>query len=152
MRTRNTLVAVSMPIITTLSYIFWKGVKLNSVSELWTLSWLCNILLPLLPAVLFSFSLRHTEMKRGILSARLYSFEVMFPFAWIAVCSIAGFMPLYTVFAFLTFPVACGCSRTATKAVTCGSDIISDLDTRTSTLQLMFSVILSLTFIVSKFV
>lgn len=85
-------------------------------------------------------------------SARLYSFEVIFPFVWIAVCSIMGLMPIYTVFVFLTLPVALGCSRTMIKAVNSDSDIIADLDVRTANLQLMFSVILSITFIVSKLI
>lgn len=85
-------------------------------------------------------------------SARLYSFEVIFPFVWIAVCSIMGLMPIYTVFVFLTLPVALGCSRTMIKAVNSDSDIIADLDVRTANLQLMFSVILSITFVVSKLI
>ena len=85
-------------------------------------------------------------------SARLYAFEVIFPFVWIGVCSIIGLMPFYTVFIFLTIPVAFGCARTMIKAAECGSDIIADLDVRTANLQLMFSLILSLTFIVSKFI
>lgn len=85
-------------------------------------------------------------------SARLYSFEVIFPFVWIAVCSIMGLMPIYTVFIFLTLPVALGCSRTMIKAVNSDSDIIADLDVRTANLQLMFSVILSITFVVSKLI
>lgn len=86
------------------------------------------------------------------ISAWLYSFEVIFPFVWIGVCSIIGLMPIYTVFVFLTLPIALGCSRTMVKAVNSGSDIISDLDVRTANLQLLFSVILSITFIVSKFI
>lgn len=85
-------------------------------------------------------------------SARLYSFEVIFPFVWIAVCSIMGLMPIYTVFVFLTLPVALGCSRTMIKAVNSDSNIIADLDVRTANLQLMFSVILSITFVVSKLI
>ena len=85
-------------------------------------------------------------------SAWLYGFEVIFPFIWIAVCSIIGIMPFYTVFIFLTIPVALGCARTMIKATKTGSDIIADLDVRTANLQLMFSLILALTFIVSKFI
>ena len=85
-------------------------------------------------------------------SAWLYGFEVIFPFIWIAVCSIIGIMPFYTVFIFLTIPVALGCARTMIKAAKTGSDIIGDLDVRTANLQLMFSLILALTFIVSKFI
>lgn len=85
-------------------------------------------------------------------SAWLYGFEVIFPFIWIAVCSIIGIMPFYTVFIFLTIPVALGCARTMIKAAKTESDIIADLDVRTANLQLMFSLILALTFIVSKFI
>jgi 1,4-dihydroxy-2-naphthoate octaprenyltransferase len=85
-------------------------------------------------------------------SAWLYFFEVVFPFIWVAACSLAGVMPFYTVFIFLTLPVALGCGRTMLKAVTSDSDIIADLDVRTANLQLLFSVILSATFVASKFI
>ena len=85
-------------------------------------------------------------------SAWLYSFEVIFPYAWIAVCSIAGLMPLSTIVIFLTLPVAMGCSRTMMKSINGGSDIISDLDVRTANLQLLFSALLSVALIVDKFI
>ena len=85
-------------------------------------------------------------------SAWLYAFEVVFPFVWIGVCSMVGIMPFYTVFIFLTIPVALGCANTMVKASKCGSDIIADLDVRTANLQLMFSLILTLTLVVSKFI
>jgi len=85
-------------------------------------------------------------------SAWLYSFEVIFPYAWIAVCSIAGLMPLSTIIIFLTLPVAMGCSRTMMKSIKGGSDIIADLDVRTANLQLLFSALLSVALIVDKFI
>ena len=83
-------------------------------------------------------------------SAIMYGFEVLFPFAWIAVCSIMGIMPLSTIVVFLTLPVAMGCSQTMMKSVKGGSSIIADLDVRTANLQLMFSVLLSAALIASK--
>ena len=83
-------------------------------------------------------------------SAVMYGFEVLFPFAWIAVCSIMGIMPLSTIVVFLTLPVAMGCSQTMMKSVKGGSSIIADLDVRTANLQLMFSVLLSAALIASK--
>ena len=83
-------------------------------------------------------------------SAIMYGFEVLFPFAWIAVCSIMGIMPLSTIVIFLTLPVAMGCSQTMIKSVKSGCSIIADLDVRTANLQLMFSVLLSAALIASK--
>ena len=83
-------------------------------------------------------------------SAVMYGFEVLFPFVWIAVCSILGIMPLSTIVIFLTLPVAMGCSQTMMKSVKGGMSIIADLDVRTANLQLMFSVLLSAALIASK--
>lgn len=83
-------------------------------------------------------------------SAVMYAFEVLFPFAWIAACSILGIMPMSTIICFLTLPVAMGCGQTMIKATKTESNIIGDLDVRTANLQLMFSVLLSVAFIVSK--
>ena len=83
-------------------------------------------------------------------SAWVYSFEVLFPFAWIAVCSIMGLMPLSTIAIFLTLPVAMGCSRTMMKSIKGGAGIIADLDVRTANLQLIFSALLSLALVLDK--
>lgn len=85
-------------------------------------------------------------------SAGLYAFEVIAPFVWVGVCSMVGVLPLYTVFIFLTLPVASGCARTMLKSVEGGRQIIADLDVRTANLQLMFSLILSISLIISRFV
>ena len=85
-------------------------------------------------------------------SAWLYGFEVIFPFAWIAVCSIIGLMPIYTIAIFLTLPVAIGCAKTmVTSRNDEGIQTIADLDVRTANLQLFFSVMLSLSFVVAYF-
>lgn len=83
-------------------------------------------------------------------SAVMYGVEVLLPFAWVAVCSILGIMPLSTIIIFLTLPIAMGCSQTMMKSVKRGVSIIGDLDVRTANLQLMFSVLLSVAFIAAK--
>lgn len=82
-------------------------------------------------------------------SSWVYWFEMIFPFVWVAFCSMFGIMPVYTVFIFLTLPIAIACARTMTKSLDGGSDVIADLDIRTANLQMLFSVILSITFIAS---
>lgn len=85
-------------------------------------------------------------------SAILYGFEVIFPFVWVGVLSITGFLPLTTIIIFLTLVVAIGCAQTMMKSLEGGSHIIADLDVRTANLQLMFSVLLTIAFVVAKFI
>ena len=83
-------------------------------------------------------------------SAVMYGFEVLFPFVWVAACSILGKMPLTTIIVFLTLPIAMGCSQTMKKSVKGGASIIADLDVRTANLQLLFSLLLSAALVASK--
>ena len=84
-------------------------------------------------------------------SAVLYSFEMLFPFVWVAVCSIFGFMPIATVAVFMTLPVAIACAQTMRNSVEGGMKMIADLDVRTANLQLMFSLLLTAAFVVARF-
>lgn len=96
-----------------------------------------------------------TTLAMGLgskLSAWLYGFEVIFPFIWIEVCSIIGIMPLTTLAIFLTLPIAIACAQTMKHSLTGGAGVIADLDVRTANLQLMFSVLLTLAFVVGKFI
>lgn len=85
-------------------------------------------------------------------SAVMYSFEVLFPFVWIIVCVAMNIMPWPILAALIAFPIALGCSKTMMKSPKEGVDIILDLDQRTAKLQMVFSLLLSIAFIVSKFV
>lgn len=84
-------------------------------------------------------------------SAVLYGFEMLFPFVWIAACSIAGFMPIWTVIAFMPLPVAIACAKTMRNSVEGGVEMIADLDVRTANLQLMFSLLLTVAFVSARF-
>lgn len=96
-----------------------------------------------------------TTMAMGLgsrFSAWLYGFEVIFPFIWVGVCSIIGIMPLTTLAIFLTLPVAIACAQTMMHSLTGGAGIIADLDVRTANLQLLFSVLLTIAFVIGKFI
>lgn len=84
-------------------------------------------------------------------SAILYGFEMIFPYVWVAICSIAGFMPVATVVVFMTLPVAIACAQTMKNSVEGGTQMIADLDVRTANLQLMFSVLMTVAFVVARF-
>ena len=85
-------------------------------------------------------------------AAYLYWVEMVLPYIWLAGLSIFNVLPVYTVFVFLTFPVALGCARTMIKSVTGGTEMIADLDIRTANLQLMFSVLLAISFVLAGFI
>lgn len=85
-------------------------------------------------------------------SALLYGFEVLFPFVWVGALSIIGFLPLTTIIVFLTLAVAIACSQTMMKSLNGDLRIIADLDVRTANLQLMFSTLLTIAFVVATFI
>lgn len=84
-------------------------------------------------------------------SAYLYGFEMIFPYIWIGGLSIIGKLPLMTIIIFLTLPVAIACTRTMLNSIEGGTEVIADLDVRTANLQLMFSALLSLSFVIAYF-
>ena len=85
-------------------------------------------------------------------SAVMYSFEVLFPFVWIVVCAVMKIMPWTVLAALIAFPIALGCSKTMMKCPKEGVDVILDLDQRTAKLQMVFSLLLSIAFVVSGLV
>lgn len=96
-----------------------------------------------------------TTMAMGLgmkASALFYGFEMVFPYIWVGVCSILGIMPLWTILVFLTLPVAIACARTMRKAVDGGPQVIADLDVRTANVQLMFSLLLTLAFVLAALI
>lgn len=85
-------------------------------------------------------------------AAALYAFEVTFPYLWVGICSIFGFLPLHTIIVFMTLPVALGCAKTMVHGVKDKIELIADMDVRTANLQLMFSVLLSIAFVLAIFI
>ena len=92
-------------------------------------------------------------MKLGPASAaKLYAFEMIFPFVWVGLCSIAGILPLHTIIIFMTIPIALGCAKTLLNGHDDGPELTADLDVRTANLQLLFSVLLSVSFVAARFI
>ncbi len=130
----------------------------------WSVLWIALPVVFITDGVLHSNNTRdtHTDRRAGIttmasglgktFSIRYYGFLVIFPFIWIAVCSMLGIMPLTTIAVFLTFPVALGCAWTMGKFKDGDIRVIADLDIRTANLQLMFSVLFTLALVVGKFI
>ena len=97
--------------------------------------------------------IRTLAMGLGVkASAVMYSFEVLFPFVWVIVCVTMGIMPWPALAALIAFPIALGCSKTMMKCPKEGVETILDLDQKTAKLQMVFSLLLSIAFVVSKLV
>ncbi len=129
-----------------------------------------TVLLLALPLGLITDGILHTNNTRDIptdkeasihtlpmiighkASAIWYFTEMMIPYVWVGVLSMFGIFPVWTVFIFLTFPVAIGNGRMMMKSLRCGLDVIANLDISTAKLQLLFSLILSFAFILGIFI
>ena len=85
-------------------------------------------------------------------SAVMYSFEVLFPFVWIISCVLMKAMPWSVLAALVAFPIALGCAKSMMKSIKEGVELILDLDQRTAKLQMVFSLLISIAFVVSKLV
>ncbi len=129
-----------------------------------------NVLFVALPVGLITDGILHSNNSRDVMtdrragittlamnmgpewSASLFGFEMIFPYVWLAILSMTGLLPVYTVFVFLTLPVAIGNASTMFKSLRAGVGVIADLDVMTANLQLMFSVLLAAAFAVAKFI
>lgn len=85
----------------------------------------------------------------GRASVWLYCFEVLFPFLWISGCALAGVLPLWTLLAWLAFVPACMNVRVVVSYFRGGATAIANLDEATAKLQLLFSLVLTVAFVVA---
>ena len=129
-----------------------------------------NVLFVALPVGLITDGILHSNNSRDVVADRcagistmamsmgaeksvwLFGFEMLFPYVWVAALSMAGLLPVYTVFIFLTLPIAIGNARTMAKSLKAGVEMIADLDVKTANLQLMFSVLLTAALVAAKFI
>lgn len=151
-------------ILMTFAFIPTVGASLAVTGVIdWSVLWIA------LPAGLITDGILHSNNTRDIMtdkragirtiamslgpeaSAWIYMLEVLFPFAWVAVCSLAGVLPFTTIIMFMALPVAIACAKTMKNSIKGGPVLIADLDMRTANLQLAFSLLLSAAFVVARF-
>ena len=83
-------------------------------------------------------------------SMALYYVEVLFPFVWIVGCAAAGIFPWWTLLVFLALIPAVGNVRLMASYSVRGMEGISRLDELTAKLQLLFSLLLTLSFVLAR--
>lgn len=82
-------------------------------------------------------------------SVWLYCFEVLFPFVWLSGCIVAGVLPVWCLLAWLAFVPALQNARMAVSYFRDGAAAVASLDEATAKLQLVFSLLLAASFVVS---
>lgn len=134
---KSVFIALLMPVVVVAAFLFWRG----GFS-----SWVSDVCISLIPVALMTVGIfvRKTSPKR-------YGFEMVAPFVWVGAFSIAGIMPLATIISFITLPIAVACAQTMKKIADGGTHLFSDLDERTARLQIMFSSLLAISFVVARF-
>ncbi len=83
-------------------------------------------------------------------SMALYYVEVLFPFVWIVGCAAAGIFPWWTLLVLLALIPAVGNVRLMASYSVRGMEGISRLDELTAKLQLLFSLLLTLSFVLAR--
>lgn len=84
-------------------------------------------------------------------AAWLYAFEVLFPFIWVIICAIFGVFPRdFSMIGILfALPIAIKNAKTMLKGYN-DANTIAPLDMQTAQLQLLFSLFLSISFVIEK--
>ena len=85
-------------------------------------------------------------------SKPIYAFEVLFPFAWIAGCVVAGLLPLWSLVTLVAVMPAWQSARDMLRHNDDTTELIANLDERTAKLQLIFSLLFTIGFVVAYFV
>ena len=85
-------------------------------------------------------------------SKPIYAFEVLFPFAWIAGCVVAGLLPWWSLLTLVAVMPAWQGARDMLRHNDDTTELIANLDERTAKLQLIFSLLFTIGFVVAYFV
>ena len=120
------------------AFLLWSGIGILSF---------LTIALPLGVFIRALYRSSNIESDVTVSFAKLYAFEVFFPFVWVAVLSICGIMPLSTIISFIALPIAIACAQTVKNSVEGGKKMLADLYPRTANLHFVYTVLLTLAFV-----
>lgn len=135
---RHNTIAWAMTAAVAAAFLLWSGIGILSF---------LTIALPL--GVFIRALYRSSNIENDVTAsfAKLYAFEVFFPFVWVAVLSICGIMPLSTIISFIALPIAIACAQTVKNSVEGGKKMLADLYPRTANLHFVYTALLTLAFI-----
>ena len=84
------------------------------------------------------------------MSVLLYCFQMIFPFIWVVASAVKGLFPWWSLLVFLAIVPAIGNIRKAVSYFEGGAKALTGADELTAKLQLVFSLLLSLSFFVAS--
>ena len=82
-------------------------------------------------------------------SLKLYAFEVLAPFVLVVATVCCGWLPWYSLIALLALPKAWKNARTVLSAKKKGAEVLAPIDAETAQLQLIFSLLLTISLFVA---
>ncbi len=85
-------------------------------------------------------------------SVAIYKFEVLFPFVWVVVAVVMGWLPAFSIFVFAVGKVALGMAKTSSKLTSEGAAAVATLDQQSAGLQAKFSMLIIVSLVVSALV
>lgn len=88
----------------------------------------------------------------GKAAARLYCFEVIFPFVWVVGCVVLEYLPHWSILAIPAARIALDNSKKALKYAGEGMQAMVGIDEKTAQLQLIFSMLMFISFIIAGLV
>ncbi len=74
------------------------------------------------------------------------------PFIWLTIFTIIGLLPLTSIIAFLSLPVAIACSQTVYNLLDGATGLLADIRDRSANLTIIFSLLLTAAFIIGRFI
>jgi 1,4-dihydroxy-2-naphthoate octaprenyltransferase len=83
-------------------------------------------------------------------SLKLYAFEVLFPFLLVFASVFCGWLPWYSLIVLLAIPKAWQNARTVLSAKKKGVQVLAPVDAATAQLQLIFSLLLTISLFVAS--
>ena len=85
-------------------------------------------------------------------SLKIYAFEVLFPFLLVFATIFCGWLPWYSLIVLLAVPKAWQNARTVLSAKKKGAEVLAPIDAATAQLQLIFSLLLTISLFVAAFI
>lgn len=82
-------------------------------------------------------------------SLLFYCFEIIFPFVWVVFNIFYGFFPWWSLLVLVAMVPAVGCLARAVRFLSEGARVLYGVDESTAKLQLIFSVLLTLSFLIA---
>lgn len=110
-------------------------------------------LLATVPAGVLSDCVIHSNAQlKSKWQTYFFNVEMLLPYVWVSILSMAGLLPVTTIIIFLSIPMAIGYGKRPLEAWNGDSIILKDLYKKTGDFQITFTILFVLSLIIDKFI